>query len=190
MHPLSPSKMWGQARILRAGTSNASGQETISNIQYGRPESWRFLLAARVLGGPLQTDVTSIAVRWDVATGIGTTRFFTAENVLGGGAQDFALFNFSVAAGQQPRSLPTKWATSTTSPLLRDGEPDTVLNRSVCEVIVGESIVVSARVLITCADPTPDPSEYTVECVSLWAPNVHIRPDWFAGKFLGELGGR
>jgi len=183
----SPWQMWGNTQIVVAPANlftnpNVHEQQiTLLRVQYNRPETWRFLFSARILQAQdaEPTFQSHLSLWFELFTGIGRSAikipFWVGlpEYVWiggGGGAAPLNLVEWTnVAAGSQESfsltSAPDGTQISqTTAPVFTD-------------TIVGQDMTVVAHVNYTTDRPDATPAQ--VEVSGQFAPNVHVRPDWF-----------
>jgi hypothetical protein len=158
---IPPWHMWGDSVVVDITSTGASGQGQslqVVRINYGRPETWRFFLAAETLEGNANAG-GSLIVAFRTILGVGRS---SVEVPLG-------VFNF-VWPGAFPKTI--KFASSSLAPVVDDTQP-TVPN--VLQTIVAEDIQVQAQVvLVAAANLTAK-----VKCTAFFAPEGHVRPEWF-----------
>jgi hypothetical protein len=207
MGGMSPWHMWGNTQTLvvpvRGSGQNPPNETQLVKIAYKRPETWHWLLSARLISGPENTPgfFTRILVYFDLIVGIGRSvqRLQNVQNVSGSHSFDF--FNFQW--GPVNPSFPEQahiWATQTNAPL-KDFQGDTPSldpGTPIAE-IVAENIQLQARVLAQTIDLNVAAlgGLCTIEVSAAFAPKTHIRPDWLQldappeAQFAGEeLAGR
>ena len=196
-NPLVPWHLWGGAQVVDLNVGQAVSSIQLAKVSYARPESWRFLFTARVLSAPTTGSATEhIILDFDLTVGIG--RYSTtlgredvpvpsptnAEETRG-----FARFHFN----RGEPNFPTRYAWLTTgfSPIADPTDGATVPRTT--EVIVAQDIQCRVRAGAFAGSGTPVPMK--VQVAAYFAPNVHLRPDWYADaeetvRFRGnELGG-
>lgn len=205
-NPLVPWHLWGNAEVLKLDVgSGILGSLSMNSVQlvkvnYGRPESWRFLFTARILeASPINND-ENIVVDFDLTVGIG--RFSTTlgrEDSPTPGlcisqperTRGFARFHFVSGAGPVYYPVNYAWLTNGWSPLA-DASNGTNVPRNT-EVIVAQDI--QCRVRAGAVSAAGNPAPVRIQVAAYFAPNVHIRPDWLADgdeqtRFRGnEIGG-
>jgi hypothetical protein len=193
----TPWKMWGSSETVvvdaQGATEQRQGQQLVS-IDYRRPETWSFLLFAQLLGGPQVALDQDFEVFFTVTAGLGRAisslgvpniPAFTTDSV-------FARMRWRVPPFTSPGTRPfsRKWTQRTVSPPLDDivGAGSAVeLDRFVAQTIQCEATVVVPSASV-------GPVRFLVG--AFFAPQTHIRPDWFADgpdavKFRGgECGGK
>lgn len=169
-----PWLMWGDSKQVEfTAPANSEGEilpptGQIIRIDYGRPETWRFLLFAQLLDLSITSEIMEIDVYFDVLPGLGRV-----QNLL----RDFEHFHFP-----SPLALYQQiWSTSVVGPL-RVPDDDRALNR--VELLTFQSISVNARVEL--AEGVNAGDHVVVECSAYFSPNVHIRPEWQSGMFPGS----
>jgi hypothetical protein len=167
----TPWHLWGSSQVVNAIDGRAQSVQLV-RINYSRPDSFRFMYSVAVPAGTPPLSV--IIVTFQFVAGIGRDAiqlpdnlaavFFAQEVIPAGIAPNVAVV--------RTRALPNDWA----------GLADT--NHAI-EVIPAQDLQVWALITAnTAAVGTP------VKVSAQVAPNVHVRPDWYARKFEGgELGG-
>jgi hypothetical protein len=189
---MAPWHLWGNSQQLTSViggiglTTAASGQ--LVRINYGRPETWRFLFGLTVDKPPAATFAGTIDLfaRFDLIVGIGRSVYQTFDH----GGDSFCNFRISdTAANLVGRTL---WTCVTRPPFPIDG----VAFQPPTDTIVAQDLQCSCR-LQSAAGITPVAGQpITATVHAYFAPNVHIRPEWFSdmhgdeGRFRGaEQGG-
>ena len=193
--PTVPWHMWGTSVLLRP-TRGAGGVDShqIARVNYKRPETWSFFIAARLIDGPVNPDPVDevvVTVNVNLILGIGRSNYDTAQRTaLEWG---FARFRFYVAAGQRPGDnfQNHKYTTTVLSPLTDDGD-DT--SHIAMDHICAQDLQAIGQAIIG-----PAPAGYAgtivTEVSAYFSPWVHMRPDWFRDQdesacYLGsEVGG-
>jgi hypothetical protein len=183
----SPWQQWGNTQIVTAPANlftnpNANEQQiTLLRVQYNRPETWRFLFSARILDAQPDPDGSHqfhIDVWFDLFTGIGRSaipiRFWVT----------LPEWQWGLLSPAVPRNQPF-WTNTTgnsqvvsTIVQLPDGTIEkTLLGSGQTETITGQDMTVVAHVNYTTDLAGATPAQ--VEVSGQFAPNVHVRPDWF-----------
>jgi hypothetical protein len=189
--------MWGTQNAVRVSTSAAGSGATVSQqlsrINYHRPETWSFFLAARILELPQPGGAfdVSVIVRFNLFFGVGRsvfdTRFDGSQNYPADGFADFR-FEFPQVQPVTPRG--PKYATRVLGPVLDEDAPDPEATRQPIEWFPAQDIQCVADV--TLVGPPLAGRTTVVEVSAFFAPRSHMRPDWFAAEnqFRGdETGG-
>lgn len=170
----SPWHMWGSnATIQQLALSPGlllQGNAQLTQVDYKRPESWRFFFMATLLqienGSPAPLDVF-----FDLTFGVGRSMVKVPS---------FEHFQFDITAGT-PQS---KWSSTVLGPPRIQATAD----QNVTDTLVAQSIQVEARVR---NQATVVSDGFTVEVYSFFGPVNHIRPEWFIEHFPGgEQNGR
>jgi hypothetical protein len=164
---LPPWHMWGAAKRIDVVSAGASGQgtsEQLVRINYGRPETWRFFLAAQTLEGTAAAG--SLIVAFNTTLGVGRSSVTVPLGV----------FNF-VFAGAMPKTI--KFASTSLGPLVDDAQAAVP---NLLDTIVAQDIQVQAQVVLVDAVVGHTAS---VQCTALFAPEGHVRPEWFKEHFPG-----
>jgi hypothetical protein len=197
--PEPPWHMWGSG-VLIHGVQVAGGNTLtsaqVARANYRRPDTWRFWLGARLIGGTPNTGGAAnyYRVNFTLQLGVGRSIFVTPAPPRVGIAytdQFFAQFRFEVLVGETPGNQGDniKWATSVRTPLINDGD---ATSWTLVDHLVAQDIQCQATLHMESA---PVGYQVDAEATAFFAPNVHLRPDWsvdgpdtlaFRG---GELGG-
>lgn len=183
--------MWG-ASVRMSATSTATRNtvsQQVARVSYHRPESWRFWMGARLLNGDTDPGEIVVIVKLNLIIGVGRSVFRTSQAPdVSTTALGFAFFRFSIPGGTIPgnQANNTKYTTTVTTPPLNDsvvgGDPEKI------SIFPAQDIQVEALMSVTAAgSPTVE-----AEATAYFAPNVHIRPEWYSDgeQFRGmEVGG-
>lgn len=191
----TPWKMWGTSVNLDISATTifdrTSRAEQVARIDYKRPENWRFWIGAKLLGGNTNTSGATLTatVIVDLFFGVGRDLFDTGQD-LGvasalGTRGGFVEFVWDIPNGGTPGQTGnnTKYTTTALTPPLNDQDPTSVER---IDHIVAQSISCRARAgYIGVAQ---------FQVTAFFAPNVHVRPDWWLDEdgraFAGaEIGG-
>lgn len=193
-----PWQTWGNTQLqeLQANAFTNPNifekQITLARVQYNRPETWRFLLSGRIVGGGAPTvgaQQANLAVWFELFTGIGRSAIKLPFWVTlpgwvwnGGAAVPINVVEWTNQAPTSDVATSLTGGVVTTSQVFSDE-------------IVGQDMTLVAHANYVTDVPGAPP--LVVEVSGHFAPNVHIRPDWmrtdgspseqFSG---GELKGR
>lgn len=185
-----PWLLWGNTQQIEvAASAGASANEgntnTLVRIAYNRPETWRFLFAARILRAQevLPGEHAQLNVWFELITGIGRAAiqipFFS--NV-----PDF-IWDGGIAVPEDTRWTNLAYIGGLTFLPATPIVP--------VDTIVGQDMTVVAHVRFATDAAVAPP--VLCEVSAQFAPNVHVRPDWSrldvseAEQFSGgETGGR
>lgn len=187
--------MWGTSAHLNAdGTATQQSiTRQLGRINYKRPDTWSFLIGARLTGGAVNASPGNLLViiLVDLIVGLGRSNLDTHQNPAQAIQQRFAFarFQFNVpvgtAPGQQLNNV--KYTTEVLAPPLEDDFPAV---RQTIDTIPAQDIQVVASLDKIAAAGGQD---VNARVDAYFAPRTHLRPDWFtvsAGQFLGdETGG-
>ncbi len=186
-----PWHLWGnlQRQVTLVETSGAGRQgnrQQLCKIGYGRPDTWRFYFSAQLIRGPANTAglFTRVFVEFDVAIGAGRGATQMSQRLLAG-VTTFAFEQYVFQWGPATPAFPAGamiWTTTAQSPnvgFLGDGP--NVRDGRLVSLVPAESIQVECRIvaLTTAPNVAAVGQEVEVEVSSYWAPNSHVRPDWF-----------
>jgi hypothetical protein len=178
---IHPWHMWGNAvtfKLVPPGLQNIQSAQ-LARVEYKRPETWKFMLYARLLRTNVAALPANVLVTFNVFTGVGRANLPINGN-------PFEAYNFTIGATGEQGGYPVKYSTEVLGPLRVDGN---VNSGSICNVIVGQDIQVGCSALLNSAGP-PDEAQIEIGC--LLAPQSHVRADWFntpQNRFLGEESG-
>ncbi len=185
-----PWLLWGQTQNMTVAASagastNEGNTNTLVRIAYNRPETWRFLFAARIISAPESAvgQHAELSIWFELITGIGRSAiqipFFS----------NIPDFNWDNGVGVP---LETRWLNQA---FIQLPGPAFTNPLYFTETITGQDLTVVAHARFATDIPAAAPC--IVEVSGQFAPNVHVRPDWsrlevseaeqFAG---GETGGR
>jgi hypothetical protein len=191
-----PWRMWGSSEIVTVDAAGATEQrqgQQLASIQYKRPETWSFLLAAHLLDGPIVALDQDFEVLFNLTVGLGrSVQSLGIQNVpVFTNDSTFARFRWRVPAGQRPgtRQFSMKWTSTTATPPLDDVVGATSARN--LDWFVAQTIQCVATVVVPSASLGP----VRFQVASYFSPRSHVRPDWFADgpaseKFRGgERGG-
>src|SRR5215471_1599563 len=167
--------MWGDSQVVEivsvaAGLQRAATAQ-IARVNYARPETWRFLFAAKIIDRSATIDAgAQLIVNWNMQIGVGRSRVEMLP---------FAQFIWSPIGGIGSQ----KFASRVRTPLVNDDLVNTDLNY--IDQFVSQDIQLSATLIFV--DVTPD-ERVRVELYGSFAPNTHVRPEWYAriGVFSGQ----
>jgi hypothetical protein len=187
-----PWKMWGSSEVVSVQSTGAGGTqvvEQLASIQYRRPETWRFFLFARLLSGPTAIPAGNITCNFQLTTGVGRNIWNSSPGNPSSTGANFGQFVWVIPGGATPGLLTSdsKYTSQVRTPLTNDGDATSF---RFLDQFVAETIQCSA--LLICA--TPAVGIFRLQVGAFFAPNTHVRPDWFAAreqmKFRGaETGG-
>lgn len=197
-------------------TNRGASPGQLVRINYRRPESWHWMFAAKLMQGPNADPAAllgiQVEVAFDLIVGVGRSQISVdaggsaAGSVFQGG-KTFERFFFTwgdgpsklfpVAANLYSTEVLAPNRTFRTNPPFpnQDGFPtpgDFVTGPSKISQIVAQDIQVNCRVIALSGPPgTPNIGQtVTVEVSAMFAPIVHVRPEWFkGGSFPGAEDG-
>lgn len=161
------------ARLTADNSSPPPAQ--LVNIQYNRPESWRFFFEANVHATTIAA-ANFVEVYFDVRLGVGRSQVIMPN---------FERFRFDL--------LPTDrdHQTFSNSVIAPRRDPSIVPAQGALENVItqipGQDIQVVARSILGSLDG----AVVEISASAFLSPISHQRPDWLHGDFVGgELGGR
>lgn len=156
---LPPWHMWGTSAVVTSAAPATIQSPQLVRINYGRPECWRFLAAVSLPNG---TPVgAAITVNFKAIMGIGRSAIALSP------IAQFAP-GASLAVGAN------SWQTRSFQPNF-DG---TLTTTNPDDQMVAQDIQGWAEVTFNAAAVN-----VAVQVSLMFAPNVHIRSDWFKGIF-------
>lgn len=181
-----PWKMWGTSVPLNVAGTVASverASQQVARVSYKRPENWRFFIRAALIGGDAPAvNPMAIRIRVDLFFGVGRAVTQTQQPTVTGIIQEaFAFFTWLVPAGVAPQEVQfsNKYVTQVRTPPTIDTDLTT---RQTIDHLPADNIQAQATLTVVKSEPLAVQSQVEV----FFAPNVHVRPDWWEGQFLGD----
>lgn len=194
--PTTPWHMWGTTEsfslTIGAGGSVQVVSHQMSKVDYRRADTFRFFFGGKLVGGVAGVGAaTNVYALFDVYFGVGRSAFDTRDQRLTN-FRSFCTMHWAVPAGTVPGAQVdnVKYTTRVQGTPLMDSAPTV---RPEIDLLPADNINVVARMYI---DTAPSPVTVQAELTCFFAPNAHVRPDWFADvpevqAFLGsETGGK
>jgi hypothetical protein len=171
----APWVLWGNTIPLSAPPSPLAGDAdnvsslTLCRVQYNRPETWRFLFSARIISAPEAAagESAQLEVSFKLLTGIGRSAIIIPT---------FSLMPLFAWDGIGPVPIPRTpfWTNQATY----DVPPAIAADlRRFTDTVVGQDMTLTAEALFRTDIAGATPA--VVEVSAQFAPNVHVRPDWF-----------
>lgn len=164
---IQPWHMWGTEQVFQSSGQASATTLQLVRINYGRPETWRFLFTIRFPNGTPAGNLATILICGMFGVGRSVVTF----------DQQNPLLVLGPVSSQQPGR---QWSRSYYYASNGDGTFDT----APIYTIVAQDVQVYAIVL----DSAGKLIGYPVQISAQFAPNVHIRPDWFGGELHGQGG--
>jgi len=157
--------MWGASqsfRIVSAPPAAVTVTKQLVRINYARPDTWKWLFSASLLGGTASAAGATVVVAYDVTIGVGRSQSTVRLGRF--------LFNFGAGA-----IVPVqKFSNNINGPPHDDGVP---LAQNVIDSFAAQDIQVAVTVQFL--DVTAAES-IDVDVSGYFAPVTHIRPEWMA----------
>lgn len=172
-----PWHMWGDSKTVEVATSGGLVQREesqILRINYGRPESWCFVLGAQIVDQSGQNDAgTLLTCAFTISVGVG-------RSVLT--IPGWHLFTFDFG-GVSPigRVLWTNTVANRVGVVA--GAPDVFTTTSWIDSMVAQDIQLKTTVAL---DSVGEATRAKVAMHAYFAPKTHIRPEWFLHHFPGN----
>ncbi len=191
-HSVEPWHMWGSSQTVivpNVSDGTVFQQSTqLARVDYHRPETWRFLMGAELVQAP--TPVVPnllVIVQIQVVAGVGRSQL-TIPATTNGQNTGFARFVWKFGATPIiPAQV--KWTTRVRTPPLDEGLVSPFDEE--CDAFPAQSIQCNAQVVAVTSAGVVEPDPRTIVNVhAYFAPQVHVRPDWFKSAFAGELEGK
>ncbi len=163
MGKANDSRLWGATQIITI-PPNVNPVDTftmqLANVEYGRPDTWRFFLAVDVLEYN-QTLTGSLQVDFIVSIGLGRANVQT---------KPFTRFFWSSA--QLTQGVNLSQFRTTTKQTLTDtgGDPPESLYAPECELIPAQSI----QCQVIASAPQGTSGNVVLACSAFFAPNMHL----------------
>lgn len=212
---IPPWHMWGNSQRIEGIVQDTVGDRPPTNgqmvrINYGRPESWHWMLSAKLLEGPDAGagDTLQISVDFDLITGIGRSAIDIRQQPLTSQTAFKTFESYTFAWGPAALIFPAGamiWTTQVLAPNRNyrndppfpnyDGVPVPgafITTPSIIDHIVAQDIQLNVRVLATAVPPgsVAVGQPFAVEVSAQFAPFVHTRPEWHkGGRFPGAEDG-
>lgn len=175
----SPWHLWGNSIQVNidSATSTLPGRantQQLVRVAYGRPDTWRFLLASTLISAsdtslsPWSGEQVDILVRFHLQVGIGRAML---------SIPDWAVIRWSYQP--TPPSNETLWTS-----FARDRYADiksTLSTPTPVDQIVAQDLQLSAEINVLTAATHAVSASLAVQ--AFFAPSTHYRPDWAAGLF-------
>jgi hypothetical protein len=172
---VDPWLLWGSTQTVsvQVNAQRIVQAPQLANIDYHHPTTWRFLLVAKAAGFQGTPPSTSVIVEFDLQVGVGRSNVY-----LGNFCQmELPAIDFtSLTYGQFCTAVDAP-------PAVPAGVP---IRSQRIDLLPAQSIQCAGRVT---AGPSPG-TTFNVELSAFFCPETHIRPEWFAGNFGSELGGK
>lgn len=152
--PLVPWHMWGSQQNLVSGGGVGIQSVQLARINYGRPDTWRFV----------------IWITTQEAIILGDSALATFKVTIGVGRTSFTMDPFANLLITGPHLVPrTVWRSTIVQPNFAGAAGD---NTPTSEFVAQD---------IQCScDVSAALGTYHVTVGAFFAPNVHVRPEWFA----------
>jgi hypothetical protein len=175
----SPWLMWGGAESITLSATSPGQLLTrsvqLTQVRYGRPTTWRYFFAANLLGG-LTTAPAPVLVDFNLTMGTGRSTVVVPS---------FEHYRFNPGIGAV--APVQKYSASVNGPVRDDSSVAPFPQNALVQLPL-ETVQIQAVVSYQ-ANSVGD--NVQIEVHSYFAPEVHIRPEWFKGEFSGdEDGGR
>ena len=177
-----PWHLWGNTQVVEALPNAFTNpnindkQITLCRVGYGRPETWRFMLSARLISAPATgpADQANASVWFELMTGIGRSAIVLPFWV----QLPSWSWNFGATV---PVNLPFWTAKARTDSELfsidNQATPVAWTTTDLVDTIIGQDMTLVAHVSFTTNIPgVTEPA--VVEVSGQFAPNTHVRPDW------------
>lgn len=204
-----PWHLWGNSETFKVpvqSTAVAARQATtgqLIKVAYGRPETWHWLFAAKLISGPASPVVqTQLEVSFDLTVGIGRSAvllrslrtavqdksfesfFFQWGPVAANFPRDVQLYSTQVLAPNRMYRSDAPFPDQTGNPTAASDAVApayaTAFFPPLIEQIVAESIQLQCHMIALAAPGAASIGQLvTVEVQAMFAPKHHARPDWF-----------
>ena len=160
---LPPWHMWGNqldVHLVSTGAPADLVSSQLVNINYGRPETWSWLLWYQIVRSTAAGQVGVMQVRFNVTLGIGRTKVTIP---------DFVLF---IEGPPLPGAGGFVYTTTTPDDQAR-----------IVTDLPSQDIIVNVNSIIT-GGAAPG-LEIDLIVGAMFAPKSHVRPEWWEGQFRG-----
>lgn len=194
MPTVPPWHLWGGSQLVtaQANAFTAPGvfvtDHTLVRVQYGRPETWRFLISATLISAPagIIGSQSNVLVYFDLYAGIGRSNVRIPFWI------QLPVFDWETTPPLNQVHWTNVAQTSMRGFTIGDQLPQVTSNFSTfSDTLAAEHISIVARSQFTTNIVNAGPA--VIEINGQVSPNSHVRPDWhelepvFAG---GETEGR
>lgn len=167
---IKPWHMWGSSELVDVigGPPGAipTGKQQLAQINYGRPDSWRFLLQMQITDVSGSIGAANFDLEWILTVGLGRTIIkmdpFSTFTVI---PADFTVGK-TITVGSV--ELPSENAAR--------------VEANVINEFPAESIQIDTRFSFDQANT----ARAHVRLTALFAPVTHIRPEWHLHEFPGK----
>lgn len=170
-----PWLMWGNSQVIDhtfLGNGSPEGGLPVDSpgqvitINYGRPETWRFLFVAKLQNVQTDSEIAQVEVFFDLMPGVGRVTSMI---------RGFEHYVFPAPLANDQMI----WSTSVQGPLRN---PDALDDSNIIQLFPAHSIQLAARALLIDFQAN---DTVQIEIAAHFSPNTHIRPEWFDGEFSG-----
>jgi hypothetical protein len=168
--------MWGGSETINL-VAQGPGQlltrgVQLTQVRYGRPTTWRYFFAANLLGG-LSGSPAPVLVDFNLTMGVGRSTVVIPS---------FEHYRFN--AGPGALAPASKYSASTNGPVRDDSLVAPFPQNSIVQLPL-ETVQIQAVVSM---QGTSVGDNVQIEVHSYFAPEVHIRPEWFkdSAEFSGD----
>jgi hypothetical protein len=189
---MPPWHLWGNTQRIQTVVETLPTQQfrqgntgQLLKIAYKRPETWHWVLYAKLLAGPDNTPTffSTIFVNWELVVGVGRS----IVPMVGGGLSQFgrSFERFTFQWGPTNGSFPAGreiWTSAALTPNREfNTDPPFEAETGTIDQIVAQDIQLSCRVsaLTILANVAAVGQPVEVEVSAAFAPKSHVRPDWY-----------
>lgn len=172
---IPPWHMWGSSETLDLAGTGVAGQNDstlvqLSQINYGRPETWEFLFDVKVSQATGVLTVGALSVIFDLTIGLGRSTIQMPA---------FAFVTLSAAQFANVVAGAPFEATITTTE--KPKENTLRVGNNVIEAFPAQAIQLTAR----CNINNLNVATARISVASYFSPRAHVRPEWFSEEFPG-----
>jgi hypothetical protein len=180
----TPWLMWGSTQLLEinvpntttAPPSNLIATKQTTSLQYGRPDTFEFFFAARVLQANGTALNATFDVAFDVTFGLGRSTVTLINFEL----YTFTTFPLTVSGGVGSAMI---YSNSVTGP--PRSVTDLPLSNQI-DHLSAQELYCSPRLQLRNIAAANTPLDLIVEVTSYFSPRTHVRPDWYGPQALGS----
>jgi hypothetical protein len=188
---IPPWHMWGNTQVFDVPKSSGGATRPLDptpgqivRVSYLRPETWHWIISAKLLSGPNTTAIgqhVSLSIHWDLIVGIGRSTIVIP---------DWDVFSFNWNDGDTFPQDEQIWSTQTQAPAKAFVKGPPAPSSGPVDQIIAQDIQLNVRFFLQELSLVPSSQNVKVEMGAQFSPKTHIRPEWHkGGSFPGAEDG-